>query len=95
MNCILSFSVTKKVISGWGDGPEFTYVIDRTGGALEPNGTIPPQPPIRLYRGISPSSKKAKIGKSKPPTTELRRIDFDRDTPLTANKNTTTCCRYI
>jgi len=24
--------VTKKVISGWGDGPEFTYVIDRTGG---------------------------------------------------------------
>ena len=96
---IIFFSVTKKVISGWGDGPEFTYVIDRTGGALEqpPNG-VPgtPQAPIRLRRGISPSSKKQPPKKTKKKdSTEIRRIDFDRDTPIVKKQKTTSCCRHM
>ena len=78
-----------------GDGPEFTYVIDRTGGALEqPNGSISgtPQAPIRLRRGISPSLKKSK---PKKPSTELRMIDFDRDTPVVKKQKTTPCCRHM
>ena len=93
------FSVTKKVISGWGDGPEFTYVIDRTGGALEPptNGVVgTPQAPIRLRRGISPGSKtKKEPPKKKKDSTEIRRIDFDRDTPIVKKQKTTTCCRHM
>lgn len=89
--------VTKKVISGWGDGPEFTYVIDRTGGALvQPNGTGPPQAPIRLRsRGISPCSKKSKPETTKLPATEIRRIDFERDTPIVKKQKPTTCCRHM
>lgn len=82
-----------------GDGPEFTYVIDRTGGALEQptNGIVgtPPQAPIRLRRGISPSSKKPSPKKTKKPSTEIRRIDFDRDTPIVKKQKTTTCCRHM
>ena len=97
-NCELCyFPVTKKVISGMGDGPEFTYVIDRTGGALEqPNGSVStPQAPIRLRRGISPSLKKPKPKKNNQPATELRMIDFDRDTPIVKKQKTTPCCRHM
>ena len=96
-------SVTKKVISGWGDGPEFTYVIDRTGGGVGTGGEIgqpqqPPHPPVRLKRGVSPRGvfQKAKSGSSG--GTEIRRIDFERDAPDAASKKkprlrTTTCCK--
>merc|ERR1711972_567577 len=80
--------VTKKVISGWGDGPEFTYVIDRTGGALD----LPPQPPLRLKRGLSPRGSRSKkgilTGSSKVTGgTEIRRIDFERDIPGVKKRN--------
>jgi len=88
--------VTKKVISGWGDGPEFTYVIDRTGGNFEKANGTAPLPPIRLRRGISPSPKvKSKPKNDKLPATEIRKIDFDRDTPIVKKQKTTTCCRHM
>ena len=86
------------MISGWGDGPEFTYVIDRTGGGIEPlaNGTGAPQAPIRLRRGISPSMKKAKEAKkTNTSATNIRMIDFDRDTPTVKKKESTNCCRHM
>lgn len=93
--------VTKKVISGWGEGPEFTYVIDRTGGALDSGSLQPsqpqtPKPPVRLKRGASPKSSGGVFrsrSKSKSKTslhhqggTEIRRIDFERDAPDSAVK---------
>ena len=95
---LLLFAVTKKVISGWGDGPEFTYVIDRTGGGIDPlaNGTGAPQAPIRLRRGISPSTKKAKEAKkTNTSATNIRMIDFDRDTPTVKKNESTNCCRHM
>ena len=84
------------MLCGWEDGPDFTYVIDRTGGGIEPlaNGTGAPQAPIQLRRGISPSAKKAKEAKktNTPPAANIRMIDFDRDTPTTVKKKEPTNC---
>ena len=85
-------------IPGWGDGDEFTYVIDGIGGASEqqPNDrNTPPKAPIRLrHKGISPRPQKSKPRKNSLPSTKIRKIDFDRDTSILKKQKTTNCCLH-